>query len=120
MKGKYYEKLTTRGGIDRNIMVSVRLAAINMHLAKKIPSAPVKNLIPNLPIPVKQVGKLIQTMLVNMMQLMGNAVIFAKVMITPLFPKVTLQMVPLVWIATERANIKSRLIHLYRNKSNRR
>ena len=44
-----------------------------------------------------------------MTQLMENAVIFAKVMIIQLFRKVILLTVPLVSIATEQANIKSKL-----------
>ena len=44
-----------------------------------------------------------------MTQLMENAVIFAKVMITLPFPKVILPTERLVWIATEQANIKSKL-----------
>ena len=45
-----------------------------------------------------------------MTRLMGNAVTFAKDMIIQLFPKVILPTGRLVLIATEQANIKSRLI----------
>ena len=96
--------------VSRLITALVKLAEINMPLAKKTPNVLVKNLIPNLLTHVNPVGKSIRIMPANMTQLMENVVTFAKVMIIQLFPKVILPTERLVLIATEQANIKSKSI----------